>query len=163
TAVVTIIMILVSLLCAALNHTKAKALRISCINNLKHLQGAWLLYVQDNESYFPLNQTAPAPVAHHRIPISLRSAEGSWVSDCPLRRPARAPVAYDRVSTSLRGAEGSGVPGSPLLDLTTANIKRRTLFEYVSSTDTYRCPMDSSTVYKHPDVLRTRSYAMSAY
>lgn len=132
-AVVTIILVLVSLLTAALNHTKAKALRVSCINNLKQLQGAWILYAQDNESFFPLNQTAPAPVEHHRIPISLKTAEGSWVT------------------------------GSPLLDTTTENIKKGTLFEYVGSPDIYRCPMDDSTVYRHPDVLRTRSYAMSAY
>ena len=133
-AVVAIIAVLVTLLSAALNHTKEKAFRISCINNLKQLQSAWMLYVNENDSYFPLNQSAPAPVNHPRIPVSLKTSSNSWVSS-----------------------------SSPLMDLTTANIKRGSLYEYVGSANSYRCPLDSSTVHNHPDTPRTRSYAMSAY
>lgn len=130
-AVVAIILVLVSLLSAALDHTKEKALRVSCLSNMKQLQAAWMLYVQDNDSFFPLNQTAPSPDDPRFL--VMESSKHSWVT------------------------------GNPLTDLTTAGIEKGTLFQYVRSVDIYRCPMDSSTVYKHPDVPRTRSYAMSAY
>src|SRR5688572_10912184 len=57
TAVVAIITILVSLLSAALNQTKMKAFRISCLDNLKQLQFAWDFYIDDNDGSLPLNQT----------------------------------------------------------------------------------------------------------
>ena len=132
-AVVAIIAVLVALLSSALNHTKEKALRISCINNMKQLQNAWLLYVQENDSYFPLNQSAPIPPDYPRIPIAPRPSKDSWVT------------------------------GSPLLDLTDASIKKGTLYPYVGSPDVYRCPLDSSTVMDHPDIPRNRSYSISAY
>lgn len=132
-AVVAIIAVLVTLLSSALNHTKEKALRIACINNMKQLQSAWLLYVQENDSFFPLNQAAPAPLDHPRIPVALKPSSNSWVT------------------------------GSPLLDLTTASIKRGSLYPYVGSANIYRCPLDNSTVHNHPDVPRNRSYAISAY
>ena len=81
-AVVFIIVILVSLLCAALNHTKAKALRVTCLDNMKQLQSAWWLYAADNDESLPLNQTAPDP-ADARSP-KLRSSNGSWVTGNPV-------------------------------------------------------------------------------
>jgi prepilin-type processing-associated H-X9-DG protein len=131
TAVVATIAVLVSLLCGALNQTKNKALRISCLDNMKQLNLAWQMYSEDFEGALALNQTAPGPV-HHRIPLQ-NSSTNSWVA------------------------------GNPRFDQTTANIVRGTLFPYVKSVAAYRCGMDYSTVEKHPDVLRTRSYSMNAY
>jgi prepilin-type processing-associated H-X9-DG protein len=130
-AVVFIIAVLVSLLCAALNHTKSKALRVTCLDNLRQLQHAWWMYSGDNDDALPLNQTAPTP-DDPRFP-QWKTSSDSWVS------------------------------GNPRQDLSTANITRGTLFSYVGSVGVYRCPMDDSTVPKHPDYLRTRSYAMNAY
>lgn len=81
TSVVAIITVLVSLLCAALNHTKAKALRVTCLDNVKQLQVGWAMYVDDYNQQLPLNQTAPAP-KHHRIPAN-RSSTNSWVTGNP--------------------------------------------------------------------------------
>lgn len=81
TAVVAIIVVLVSLLVAALNQTKEKALRISCMDNLKQLQLAWEMYTDDHEGLLPLNQTANGP-AHHRIP-NRGNSSNSWVVGTP--------------------------------------------------------------------------------
>ena len=131
-AVIATIIILVSLLCAALNHTKEKALRVACVNNLRQLQVAWINYTGDNDDLLPLNQTAPSPAGKPSI-ISRGSSVGSWVV------------------------------GNPTIDVTTTGIEKGTLFPYVGSTEVYRCPMDDSTVVRHPDILRTRSYSMNAF
>lgn len=81
-AVVAIIAILVSLLCAALNHTKTKALRITCLENMRQLQVAWSVYTEDYGDSLPLNQTAPAP-NHPRI-FARQSSNNSWVTGNPL-------------------------------------------------------------------------------
>ena len=80
-AVVAIITVLVSLLCAALNKTKAKALHITCVDNLRQLQLAWRLYADDHDDELPLNQTAPMP-KHHRI-LPWRTSTNSWVTGNP--------------------------------------------------------------------------------
>jgi len=80
-AVVATIVILVSLLCAALNNTKEKAWRVSCANNLRQLQVAWMNYIGDNDDILPLNQTAPVP---QKVTIvSRRSSASSWVAGNP--------------------------------------------------------------------------------
>lgn len=131
TAVVLIITILVSLLCAALNQTKSKALRVSCVDNMKQLQIAWYLYTIDYNERLPLNQKDPAPT-HPRIPV-VNSSSNSWVA------------------------------GNPKIDLSTANIRRGSLYPYSESIGVYRCPSDDSTVMGHYDTARTRSYAMNAF
>jgi prepilin-type processing-associated H-X9-DG protein/prepilin-type N-terminal cleavage/methylation domain-containing protein len=130
-AVVFIITVLVSLLCAALDNTKAKALRISCFNNTRQLQLAWQVYTMENGERLPLNQSDPDSPAK-QLP-AVNNATNSWVA------------------------------GNPKVDLTTANIRKGTLYQYVGNVSAYRCPADSSTVDRHPDVQRTRSYAMNAY
>ena len=82
TAVVAIISILVSLLCAALNQTRNKALRISCLDNTKQLNLAWQMYTEDNELSLPLNQTAGAMLDPRRFP-SFYTSTNSWVVGNP--------------------------------------------------------------------------------
>jgi prepilin-type N-terminal cleavage/methylation domain-containing protein/prepilin-type processing-associated H-X9-DG protein len=130
-AVILIITILVSLLCAALNHTKTRALRVTCLDNMKQLQQAWWLYAADADESLPLNQTALTPT-DPRFP-QVESSKDSWVT------------------------------GSPLEDISPDSLKRGTLYPYVNAVATYHCPMDTSTVPRHPDFLRTRSYAMNSY
>jgi prepilin-type N-terminal cleavage/methylation domain-containing protein/prepilin-type processing-associated H-X9-DG protein len=130
-AVIFIISILVSLLCAALNHTKFKALRVTCLDNMKQLQQAWWMYAVDNDEALPLNQTAPAP-PDPRFP-QFATSMGSWVT------------------------------GNPKQDVSVDGLTHGTLFQYVASVSTYRCPMDYSTVPRRPNMLRTRSYSMNGY
>ncbi|MGZ8938507.1 MAG: type II secretion system protein [Limisphaerales bacterium] len=81
TAVVAIITILVSLLCAALNETRNKALRISCLDNMKQLNLAWQMYSEDSEGALPLNQTAGAEL-DPRFP-RFNTSTNSWVAGNP--------------------------------------------------------------------------------
>lgn len=81
TAVVAIIAILVSLLSAALNQTKSKALRISCLDNVKQLYLAWQMYTDDFDGWLPLNQTAGA-LLDPRFP-RFNTSTNSWVAGNP--------------------------------------------------------------------------------
>jgi len=51
--VIAIIAILAAMLLPSLNRAKLKAHGISCMNNLKQLQMAWFMYVQDNSDRLP--------------------------------------------------------------------------------------------------------------
>ena len=91
TAVIAIVAILVSLLCAALNQTKTKALRISCLENLKTLNLAWQMYSEDYEGQLPLNRSAAIIKDPRRFPeFSLSS--NSWVSGNPKFDTSTAPI-----------------------------------------------------------------------
>jgi type II secretory pathway pseudopilin PulG len=112
-AVFVIIGVLVSLLCAALNHTRYKAQRIKCLDNLKQLQLAWLMYKDDNDDRLALNKTAPAP-NHPRI-IARRASTNSWVAGSPLedasdvniRRGTLYPYAQSPDMTTSCGTEAT--------------------------------------------------------
>src|SRR5687768_891887 len=82
TAVIATIAILVSLLCAALEQTKKKALRISCLDNVKQLTLAWQMYTEDSEGALPLNQTGGSALLDPRFPRFATSTE-SWVAGNP--------------------------------------------------------------------------------
>src|SRR5271168_993047 len=51
--VIAIIAILAALLLPALTSAKSKALRTSCMNNLRQLETAWLMYNGDNNGRLP--------------------------------------------------------------------------------------------------------------
>ena len=51
--VIAIIAILAAMLLPALNRAKLKAHGVSCMNNLRQLQVAWFMYVQDNNDRLP--------------------------------------------------------------------------------------------------------------
>ncbi len=90
TAVIFIVTVLVSLLSAALNHTKSKALRVSCLDNLKQLQQAWWLYAADNDESIPLNQTS-LDLADSRFG-QIQSSKTSWVRGNPLQDTSSEPI-----------------------------------------------------------------------
>jgi prepilin-type N-terminal cleavage/methylation domain-containing protein/prepilin-type processing-associated H-X9-DG protein len=70
--VIAIIAILAAMLLPALSTAKAKGQVVSCMNNLKQLQMAWLMYAQENNDALPLNQTID-------VSGSVASGQGSWV------------------------------------------------------------------------------------
>jgi len=61
-----------------------------------------------------------------------------------------------------RGVEPSWAVGDGVHDLTTSNLMRGVLYPYNKSVGIYRCPADKNTVANHPDILRTRTYQLSA-
>jgi prepilin-type processing-associated H-X9-DG protein/prepilin-type N-terminal cleavage/methylation domain-containing protein len=130
--VVVIIGVLTALISSAFSNTRARSQRVSCVNNLRQLQLAWTLYIDDNEDWLPLNKSTDGPL-NERF-FGRRNSSNSWVC------------------------------GSPKEDVTPKNIRNGTLFPYTGkSVALYRCPSDRSTVVGRKDVLRTRSYSMSAY
>src|SRR5206468_12217665 len=54
--VIAIIAILAGMLLPALNKAKANAQGIKCVNNMKQMQLAWLMYPDDNNDGVPPNQ-----------------------------------------------------------------------------------------------------------
>ncbi len=122
--------VLAALLSTAFSNTRASSVRVNCMSNMRQLQMAWRLYVDDNDDWLPLNRSVDSPLEQY---FGRRNSPGSWVV------------------------------GRPAEDRTTANLMRGTLFPYTKSVSVYRCPADRSTVVGHKDILRTRSYSMSAF
>ena len=134
--VIAIIAILAAMLLPALSSAKAKAQKMSCLNNLKQLGLAWNMYCLDNGGKLP--SCAP----YH--PVAGLSNLEAWAIGNAQTLPQDP--AYGQVD--------SGV-----LDPTNAScITRGTLFPYSGSKGIYRCPLDHRTVQGVPYV---RSYSMN--
>jgi prepilin-type N-terminal cleavage/methylation domain-containing protein/prepilin-type processing-associated H-X9-DG protein len=71
--VIAIIAILAGMLLPSLSRAKAKGQSIVCVNNLKQLQLAWLMYPADNNECLPRNQLSPVQGP------SANSTPGCWV------------------------------------------------------------------------------------
>jgi prepilin-type N-terminal cleavage/methylation domain-containing protein/prepilin-type processing-associated H-X9-DG protein len=80
-AVIAIILVVVGLLSSSLNQTRARALRMTCLNNMKQLQVAWYVYSTENDDYIVLNKTAP--VSSGTSIAALASTTNSWVAGNP--------------------------------------------------------------------------------
>jgi len=132
--VVAIISILASMLLPALAKAKSKAYRTSCINHLRQLNLAWLMYAHDNNGALPENY--------------FFLATGSINSN-----------AWIRGSMDDNPAFGTVEPGK--LDSTnTAVIRLGKLYAYNESVSIYKCPADRSTTMGTP---RVRSYSINGW
>jgi prepilin-type N-terminal cleavage/methylation domain-containing protein/prepilin-type processing-associated H-X9-DG protein len=114
-AVVAIILIVVGLLSVALNQTRTRTMRVTCLDNMRQLQIAWGLYADENNDFVALNKTAPLGGSTVGIAAAPRNSTNSWVA------------------------------GNPKEDRNVDALSRGTLFPYTSrQPELYRCPMDSS-------------------
>jgi len=134
--VVAVIGILAAMLLPTLSSAKGKAHRIACMNNLKQLETAWIMYNGENNGRIPSCE----PFDPTTFSINLNA----WV---------RGVAAI----LSPPGAFGQVDPG--VLDCTNVQaLALGTLFPYVSAYGAYRCPSDLRTVNGVPYV---RSYSMN--
>ena len=71
--VIAIVAILASMLLPALNRAKSSGQSIACVNNVRQLQLAWHMYVQDDGDALPPNVTGPDGAS------MTKAMPGSWV------------------------------------------------------------------------------------
>lgn len=129
--VITIIAILASLLLPALAAAKRRAQGAICVNNLKQVQLAWLMYAGDNEDKLVSNVStfgAPSPPGGS-LP---------WVNSTDYDQPG------DRGCTNL---------------LFLVDSRYAAFAAYIKSPGVYKCPADKSTVTINRQIYpRSRSY-----
>ena len=134
--VIAIIAILAAMLLPVLSSAKAKSQKLVCLNNMKQLQTAWIMY--NSESVGKIPSCEPFD------PITLTINQNAWVRG---------------VSAILSppGPFGQVDPG--VLDCTNQNaLALGTLFPYISAAGSYRCPTDLRNVN---GVRYVRSYSMN--
>jgi prepilin-type N-terminal cleavage/methylation domain-containing protein/prepilin-type processing-associated H-X9-DG protein len=134
--VIAIIAILAAMLLPALSSAKTKAQQIACMNNLKQLETAWIMYNGDNNGRIPSCQPFD--------PTTFVINANAWVRG--VAAVLNPPGAFGQVD-----------PG--VLDCTNKNtLSLGTLFPYSRSDGIYHCPSDQRTV---AGVSILRSYSMN--
>lgn len=86
-AVVSVIALLLGLLLPAVNRARTKVDQAACLNNLKQLQAAWQMYIDDHDGFVPENYA-------DRSTGVWRSSPNSWAG------PSSAP--FDGDASSIR-------------------------------------------------------------
>lgn len=134
--VIAIIAVLAAMLLPALSSAKSRAQKIACMNNMKQLQIAWVMYNGENNGRIPSCEPFD--------PATLAINQNAWVRG---------------VAAILSPPGAFGQVDAGVLDCTNKNsLVLGSLFPYITSTASYRCPTDLRAVNGVPYV---RSYSMN--
>jgi type II secretory pathway pseudopilin PulG len=134
--VIAIIAILAAMLLPALSAAKMKAQKIACLNNIKQLGTAWIMYNGDNQGRIPSCEPFD--------PNSLVINSNAWVRG---------------VAAILSPPGAFGQVDAGVYDCTNQNaLKLGSIYPYISATGIYRCPSDQRNINGAPYV---RSYSMN--
>ncbi len=139
--VIAVIAILAALLLPGLGRSKGQAQGIECLSNLRQLQIAWHLYVDEHDQQLPPNSD--------QIPAGQNSANPSWVAGW-LRNELEIGSKYDCTNTDLLIGK--------------AYVPFGSIGGYTAEAKLYRCPGDKSSVTIDGESYeRVRSVSMNCY
>jgi len=134
--VIAIIAILAAMLLPALTSAKSKAQRLACMNNIKQLGTAWIMYAGESSGRIPTCQPFD--------PATFAINQNAWVRG---------------VAAILNPPGAFGQVDAGVLDCTNQHaLALGSLFPYISSYNVYRCTADRREVEGVPYL---RSYSMN--
>jgi prepilin-type N-terminal cleavage/methylation domain-containing protein len=157
--VIAIIAILAALLLPALTAAKVRAQGISCLNNMRQLELASIMYAGDNSDRLPGNEGHPNPLSPYGI-IGIGPLDSDWVAGSFGTIQSGQDGSSDNppgtgTNAALFGIYGDNVPGQPA-------ALSGSLGGYVRAAGTYHCPCDT-TVDKYYKKVRVRSCSANCY
>jgi prepilin-type N-terminal cleavage/methylation domain-containing protein/prepilin-type processing-associated H-X9-DG protein len=154
--VIAIIAILAAMLLPALSKAKIRAQGISCLNNMKQLQLAAILYEGDNNDIIPQNtgSTDGGGTIIGVAPCSPNWVAGWFAYDGQIPPTGSTPAGCE-TNIWLLGVLGNTDPSGAIQQLLVGSIGG-----YAKAAGCYKCPADKSLAYGQP---RVRSCSANSY